>query len=124
MPGSQTVNIPEGAWDAHIHVFEPERFAYGLPCSYTPKGAALKEYPFSFKRITNNSVVQATVQGHGPEPLLAVLDNNAKPAPCTGVRGLTFLDPTTSSDAELDALYAAGVRGVRLHEVKWGTWRR
>ncbi|KAK9425589.1 putative Amidohydrolase-related domain-containing protein [Seiridium unicorne] len=117
MPESQTVNIPEGAWDAHIHVFEPERFAYGLPRSYTPKGAALKEYPFSFIRTTNILGVQATVQGHGPEPLLAVLDDNAKPVPYTGVRGLTTLDPTTSSDAELDALHAAG---VRLHEVKWG----
>ncbi|KAK9791321.1 putative Amidohydrolase-related domain-containing protein [Seiridium cardinale] len=120
MPESQTVNIPEGAWDTHIHVFEPERFAYGLPRSYTPKGAALKEYPFSFTKATNILVVQATVQGHGPEPLLAVLDDNEKPAPCTGVRGLTTLDPITSSDAELDALHAAGVRGVRLHEVKWG----
>ncbi|KAK6088991.1 hypothetical protein SCUP234_00195 [Seiridium cupressi] len=59
-------------------------------------------------------LVQATVQGHGPEPLLAVLDNNAKPAPCTGVRGLTILDPTTSSDAELDALYAAGTSADRV----------
>lgn len=120
MSDSQTINIPEGAWDTHIHVFEPDKFPYGLPRSYTPKAAALNEYPFSATKATNILVVQATVQGHGSEPLLAALDGGAKPSACTGVRGLTTVDPVTASDAELDALHAAGVRGVRLHEVKWG----
>lgn len=101
-------------------MFEPDRFPYGLPRSYTPKAAALKDYPFSATKATKILVVQATVQGHGPEPLLAALDDSAKPAACAGIRGLTTVDPATASDAELDALHAAGVRGVRLHEVKWG----
>ncbi|ETS74677.1 hypothetical protein PFICI_13161 [Pestalotiopsis fici W106-1] len=119
MADAQNVDLPEGAWDTHIHVFEPERFPYGLPRSYTPKAAALRDYPFGTTKATNIVVVQATVQGHGAGPLLSALGEGV-PATCTGVRGLTTVDPTAASDAELDALHAAGVRGVRMHEVKWG----
>ncbi|KAH8670793.1 hypothetical protein BX600DRAFT_537109 [Xylariales sp. PMI_506] len=112
--------VPKGAWDTHIHVFDPDAFPYGVPRSYTPKAAALAEYPFSATGATNILVVQATVQGRGSEPLLAALKEDSKPQACTSVRGLTTVNLTTVSDAELDALNAAGVRGVRMHEVKWG----
>jgi predicted TIM-barrel fold metal-dependent hydrolase len=112
--------VPPDAWDTHIHVFDPDAFPYGTPRSYTPKAAVLKEYPFQTIHATNIMVVQATVQGNTPAPLLDALGANSKPPPCTGVRGLTTVDATTASDAELDALHSAGVRGVRMHEIKWG----
>lgn len=112
--------IPQGAWDTHIHVFEPDLHPYGLPRSYTPKAAALGEYPFATTGAANIVVVQATVQGHGAGPLLSALDAARAPEQCGTVRGLTTVDPVAASDAELDALHAAGVRGVRMHEVKWG----
>lgn len=120
MTSEDGFQVPEGAWDTHIHVFEPDRFPYGVPRSYTPKAAALSAYPFSVTSASNIVVVQATVQGHSPDPLLAILDEGSRPAPCTAVRGLTTVDPSVASDAELDALDAAGVRGFRMHEVKWG----
>jgi predicted TIM-barrel fold metal-dependent hydrolase len=120
MVDNQIIDVPQDAWDTHIHVFEPDRFPYSLPRSYTPKAAALNAYPFSTTQATNILVVQATVQGHDAGPLIAALDEEARPTTCASVRGLTTVDPKTASDAELDALHAAGVRGIRLHEVKWG----
>ncbi|KAH8878962.1 hypothetical protein GQ53DRAFT_673077 [Thozetella sp. PMI_491] len=111
--------IPAGAWDTHIHVFEPEKFPYGLPRSYTPKAATLHEYPFGKTRCDSIVIVQATVQGHAADPLRSVL-NAPLPTGCTKVRGLCTVDLDTVSDKELDDLHAAGVRGFRLHEVSWG----
>ena len=112
--------VPPDAWDTHIHIFDPESFPYGTPRSYTPKKALLNEYPFETTTCANLVVVQATVQGHSAEPLLATLDGNGKPDQCTHIRGICTVDPTTISDGELDALHAAGVRGVRMHEMSWG----
>lgn len=109
-----------GHWDTHIHVFDPESFPYGIPRSYTPKPALLAEYPFTTTKCANILVVQATVQGRSAEPLLAILNEKTHPQACSVVRGLTTIDPAEASDEELDALHAAGVRGVRYHEVSWG----
>ncbi|KAI0141231.1 hypothetical protein GGR57DRAFT_487613 [Xylariaceae sp. FL1272] len=114
------VAVPPDAWDTHIHVFDPVNFPYGIPRSYTPKAAALEEYPHEQTGCSKILVVQATVQGHSPGPLLATLATKSRAASCTTVRGLATIDPLQTSDAELDSLHAAGVRGVRLHEVSWG----
>ncbi|KAF3765597.1 hypothetical protein M406DRAFT_256838 [Cryphonectria parasitica EP155] len=110
-----------GHWDTHIHVFDPDAYPYGTPRSYTPKPAHLAEYPFAETTCSNIVIVQATVQGHSAEPLLAALsDEKAKPRDCSVIRGLCTIDPNNASEEELNALHEAGVRGVRLHEVSWG----
>lgn len=117
---SNTGNIvPADAWDTHIHVFDPEAFPYGTPRSYTPKPALLKDYPVSTTGCRNLVIVQATVQGKSPEPLLADLTNKTL-VPLTKLRGLCTIDVSSVSDDELDSLHAAGVRGVRMHEISWG----
>jgi predicted TIM-barrel fold metal-dependent hydrolase len=111
--------VPADAWDTHIHVFDPDNFPYDPKRSYTPKPALVAEYPFSTTGCKNIVVVQATVQGHSPNPLLADLGN--KPAQATNIRGLCTIElsPETS-DAELDTLHAAGVRGIRMSTMTWG----
>ncbi|KAH8903836.1 amidohydrolase 2 [Coniochaeta sp. PMI_546] len=110
--------VPPDAWDTHIHVFDPEHFPYSTNRSYTPKPALITEYPFSTTGCKNIVVVQATVQGHSPNPLLADLGNKSTPA--TNIRGLCTIDLSETSDAELDTLHAAGVRGVRMSTMTWG----
>lgn len=112
--------VPPDAWDTHIHIFDPESFPYGLPRSYTPKAAALEEYPFQITNCTNILVVQATVQGTDPAPLLDAISENGSGHKRASLRGLTTADLSKLSEAELDRLQSAGVRGVRMHEMSWG----
>jgi predicted TIM-barrel fold metal-dependent hydrolase len=110
--------VPEGAWDTHTHVFDPENFPYPEPRSYTPKPAQIAEYPRDITGCTGVVVVHASVQGSSPAALVDTL----KKAKDTGLtlRGLATIDVNKITDTELDELHAAGVRGARLHEMSWG----
>ncbi|KAJ5618349.1 amidohydrolase 2 [Penicillium herquei] len=111
--------VPEGGWDTHIHVFDPNKFPYAVPRSYTPQSAQIVEYPTSTTGCKNIVIVQASMQGVSPAPLLDTLARQNEMNGYT-LRGLTTIDPALITDAELDALHAAGVRGARLHEMSWG----
>lgn len=112
--------VPEGAWDTHIHVFDPDRFPYAVPRRYTPQAASLAAYPKAAGTgCTNIVVVHASMQGRSVAPLLDVLCRQETDPQVRGrfvLRGLTSLDPDVVTDDELDALHEAGVRGCRLHE--------
>ena len=110
--------VPAGAWDTHTHVFDPVNFPYPTARSYTPKAAQITEYPSNFTGCTCVVVVHASVQGTSPAALVDTL-GKAQAAGLT-LRGLATIDINTITDAELDALHAAGVRGARLHEMSWG----
>jgi predicted TIM-barrel fold metal-dependent hydrolase len=110
--------VPEGAWDTHIHVFDPVNFPFPSPRSYTPKPAQISEYPSGYTGCAGVVIVHASVQGSSPAALVDTL----KKQKATGLilRGLATIDVNTITDAELDDLHAAGVRGARLHEMSWG----
>jgi len=111
--------VPKGAWDTHTHVFDPEKWPYPTPRSYTPKAAQISEYPFGLTGCKNIVVVHASVQGASPAPLVDTL-NKQKSMPGVTLRGLATIDVDTITDAELDQLHSVGVRGARLHEMAWG----
>ena len=111
--------VPEGAWETHTHVFDPKSFPYAIPRSYTPKEAAIQDYPVSLTGCKNIVIVHASVQGSSPAPLVATL-NKQKTMPGIRLRGLATIDVNNITDEELDELHKAGVRGARLHEMAWG----
>ncbi|OOF96865.1 hypothetical protein ASPCADRAFT_168031 [Aspergillus carbonarius ITEM 5010] len=111
--------IPSNAWDTHIHVFDPDSFPYAVPRSYTPKAAQMAEYPTAVTGCRKIVIVHASMQGVSPAPLVDTLSKQSR-MPGYTLRGLATIDPHTITDAELDALHAAGVRGARLHEMAWG----
>jgi predicted TIM-barrel fold metal-dependent hydrolase len=104
-------DVPRGACDCHVHVFDPARFPYFSERVYTPPEATAADLldlqtALHFDRVV---IVQPSVYG---------VDNS-----CTldGVRKLgararavAVIDASTSA-AALDAMQAAGVRGVRLN---------
>lgn len=106
--------LPEGAWDAHCHVFGPASvFPYAGDRSYTPPDA-----PFETLRslhdhlgFSRGVIVQASCHGTDNR---AMLDTIARSE--GRYRGVAIVNGT-ESDKQLAALDAGGVRGVRFNFV-------
>ncbi|NIW23670.1 MAG: amidohydrolase family protein [Gammaproteobacteria bacterium] len=114
-PSRPAFIAPPGAVDAHCHVFGPgDLFPYAPQRKYTPCDAsrqqlvALREH-LGFSR---NVVVQATCHGTDNRALVDALVNSGGT-----MRGVASVAPDVS-DAELEELDTAGVRGVRFNFVK------
>jgi 2-pyrone-4,6-dicarboxylate lactonase len=106
---------PPGAVDAHCHVFGPQaQFPFSAKAKYLPEDAgpdmlfALRDH-LGFSR---NVIVQASC--HGTDNA-ATLDAIAKSE--GKARGVAVVDPAIT-DAELTALHAGGMRGVRFNFLK------
>lgn len=114
-PSKPEFKVPEGAIDAHCHVFGPaERFPYHPKRKYTPCDApkeslfALRDY-LGFQR---NVIVQASCHGTDNAALIDALETAG-----TLARGVAVVDPAITED-ELQAMDKAGVRAVRFNFVK------
>jgi 2-pyrone-4,6-dicarboxylate lactonase len=114
-PTRPTYAPPPGAVDAHCHVFGPaDVFPYAPERKYTPCDAP-KEKLFAlrdFLGFSRNVIVQATCHGADNRALVDALRASNGLA-----RGIATVKATVS-DAELQALDQAGVRGVRFNFVK------
>lgn len=106
---------PLGAVDAHCHVFGPAAvFPYAPQRKYTPCDAP-KEKLFAlrdFLGFARNVIVQATCHGNDNRALVDALEHSGGLA-----RGVASVGPEVT-DAELQAMHATGVRGVRFNFVK------
>lgn len=107
--------LPEGAVDAHCHVFGPgDDFPYAPERKYTPCDAG-KDALFALRDhlgFARNVVVQATCHGADNRAMIdALIHSNGK------ARGVATVKPDIS-EAELLAMHEAGVRGVRFNFVK------
>ena len=106
---------PAGAVDAHCHVFGPgDVFPYAPERKYTPCDAP-KEKLFAlrdFLGFERNVIVQATCHGADNRALVDALEASGGKA-----RGVATVREDIS-EAELERLDKAGVRGVRFNFVK------
>ena len=114
-PSKPQFVLPDGAVDAHCHVFGPgAEFPYAPERKYTPCDAskrqlyALRDH-LGFAR---NVVVQATCHGADNRAMVDALQHSGGKA-----RGVATVKRSVS-DAELQAMHDAGVRGVRFNFVK------
>jgi len=114
-PSQPRFRLPPGAVDAHCHVFGPgAEFPYAPERKYTPCDAG-KQQLFALRDdlgFARNVIVQATCHGSDNAALLDALR-----AARGRARGVVTLKRGVS-DAELQAMHAAGVRGVRFNFVK------
>jgi 2-pyrone-4,6-dicarboxylate lactonase len=114
-PSRPRFRLPQGAVDAHCHVFGPgAQFPYAPERKYTPCDASKAEL-FALRDhlgFARNVIVQATCHGADNRALIDALEhaNGRARGVATVKRGVT--------DGELQALHAAGVRGVRFNFVK------
>jgi len=114
-PSKPVFQLPAGAVDAHCHVFGPgDLFPYAPERKYTPCDAskdqlwALRD----FLGFSRNVIVQATCHGADNRAMVDALLHSGGRA-----RGVATVKRSVT-DAELQALDQAGVRGVRFNFVK------
>lgn len=114
-PSTPRFKLPAGAVDAHCHVFGPgNEFPYAPERKYTPCDASRHQL-FALRDklgFARNVIVQATCHGTDNRALVDALKHSNDMA-----RGIATIDLKTT-DAELQALHAAGVRGTRFNFVK------
>jgi 2-pyrone-4,6-dicarboxylate lactonase len=114
-PSKPAFVLPPGAVDAHCHVFGPgDVFPYAPQRKYTPCDAG-KAQLFAlrdFLGFSRNVIVQATCHGADNRALVDALRSAHGRA-----RGVATVRDTVT-DAQLQAMHEAGVRGVRFNFVR------
>lgn len=119
MPSSYLASSPgfvagPGAVDCHIHIVGPQdRYPFAASRSYAAPPATVQDYVSVAKvlGIDHAVVIQPSFYGTDNSCLLDTLQ-----ATDGNWRGVAVVDAGTS-DAELEKLHAAGVRGTRLNLV-------
>ncbi len=103
--------VPQGACDCHVHTFDPQHFPYSPSRPYTPEPVSVNELQSLHKalHISRVIVVQTTVYGTDNS---GALDAMKKLGP--RARGVAVIDEKIS-DAALDEMDRAGIRGIRLN---------
>jgi predicted TIM-barrel fold metal-dependent hydrolase len=106
---------PPGACDAHCHVFGPaERFPYAPDRAYTPPDAPFEALQALHRILGIERAVIVHASCHGTD-MAVTLDAIAR---ANGAyRGVAVVRGDVT-DAELEALHAGGIRGVRFNFVK------
>lgn len=114
-PKKPAFRLPDGAVDAHCHVFGPAaQFPFAPERKYTPCDAG-KEALFALRDhlgFARNVIVQATCHGRDNRAMLDAIAHSQGRA-----RGVASVGPEITL-AELRALHEGGVRGVRFNFVR------
>ncbi len=119
MPGlPPRLKPPPGAWDTHLHVFDP-RFPVRPDTVFQPPVATARDYQAVQRRLGTERALVVQSSAHGTDHA-GLLDAIATLGP--GARGIGMVDAAVS-DAELRRLTAGGVRGARFLMVPGGVLR-
>lgn len=108
--GRTSVDVPPGACDCHVHVYD-RRFPAIPGARLQPPDASVDDYRRLQQRTGCERVVFVTPSTYGSDnrPMCEALAAYGE-----GARGIAVIDSATS-DAQLDAMHAAGVRGIRMN---------
>src|SRR5215471_7985252 len=110
--GTVSFLMPAGATDCHAHIFcDAKAFPMSAGRSYTPDQALVPEYVALARRLNVERVVliQPSIYGTDNTCMLAAMRELGFRA-----RGIAVVDEKTA-DAELDSMFRAGVRGIRIN---------
>jgi predicted TIM-barrel fold metal-dependent hydrolase len=104
--------VPPGACDCHTHVFgDPARFPFAAGRTYTPEPASIDEMRKLHRALHTARVVIVQPSVYGTDNACTV-DALRQLAP--HARGIAVIDARTS-DAALDEMQRAGIRGIRIN---------
>ena len=105
-------DVPPGGCDCHVHVFgDPKKYPFFAGRTYTPPVASVDELRqlLAALRLERVVIVQPSVYGTDNSCTL-----DGMRALGSRARGVAVIDDKTT-DAELDAMGKAGIRGIRLN---------
>jgi predicted TIM-barrel fold metal-dependent hydrolase len=107
------MEVPAGAADCHVHVFDGARFPFAAKRSYTPGPATVNDLRAHLDGlgIGRTVLVQPSVYGTDNRCLLDALRQLGPEV----ARAIAVVDPAVVSDQELAALTGAGVVGLRIN---------
>jgi len=104
-------DIPNGACDCHVHVFDPTRFPYDKERIYTPPKASLDDLRSLQAALAFDRVVIVAPSVYGIDNACTI-DAVRQLGACA--RGVVVIGKSVTA-AELDDMTEVGVRGVRLN---------
>ncbi len=105
-------DVPKGACDCHVHIFGPDdRFPFAPDRKYTPPNASIADLNALHKALHIDRVVVVHPSPYGADNACTV---DAVRQMGARARGVAVIDDRTS-EAELDAMHEAGIRGVRVN---------
>ncbi|MGP0093977.1 MAG: amidohydrolase family protein [Xanthobacteraceae bacterium] len=103
--------LPRGACDSHVHVFDPANFPYAAGRLYTPAAASVAQLLKLQRGLHLERVVVVNPSVYGTDNTCTV-DAVRRMGP--RARGIAVIDKATPR-AALDEMAAAGIRGARLN---------
>ncbi|HWX71169.1 MAG TPA: amidohydrolase family protein [Xanthobacteraceae bacterium] len=105
-------DLPSGACDCHTHIFgDPQKFPFFAGRVYTPEPASPEEMAALHKSLHIERVVIVTPSVYGTDNSATLYGMKARGATA---RGVAVIDDKTP-ESELDAMNAAGIRGIRIN---------
>src|SRR5215475_6961748 len=105
-------DVPEHACDCHTHIHgDVEKFPFFAGRVYTPEPASPEEMSALHKALHMERVVIVTPSVYGTDNSATLFGMKARGATA---RGVAVIDDRTS-EADIDAMQAAGFRGIRLN---------
>jgi predicted TIM-barrel fold metal-dependent hydrolase len=118
-PGTQVnFEVPAGAVDCHTHIHgDPEKFPMFAGRVYTPESASPEEMAALHKALGIQRVVIVTPSVYGTDNSATLFGIKARGP---DARGVAVIDDKTT-ESELDAMHAAGIRGIRVNLATAGT---
>ena len=105
-------DVPAGAVDCHTHIHgDPAKFPFFSGRVYTPEPASPEEMAALHRALHIQRVVIVTPSVYGTDNSATLFGMKARGH---NARGIAVIDDKTT-EAELDAMGKAGIRGVRLN---------
>jgi predicted TIM-barrel fold metal-dependent hydrolase len=105
-------DVPAGAVDCHTHIHgDPAKFPFFSGRVYTPELASPEEMAALHRALHIQRVVIVTPSVYGTDNSATLFGMKARGK---DARGIAVIDDKTT-EAQLDAMGAAGIRGVRLN---------
>src|SRR4029453_197820 len=109
---SVNFEVPAGACDCHTHIHgDQAEFPMFPGRGYTPEAALPEEMAQLHKALRMQRVVIVTPSIYGTDNRATLWGMKARG---NDARGVAVVDERTT-EAELDAMQGAGIRGVRIH---------
>jgi predicted TIM-barrel fold metal-dependent hydrolase len=104
--------VPPNACDCHTHIFgDPKQYPLWSGRSYTPETALPAEMSALHRTLHLTRVVIVTPSVYGTDNSATLFGIKARGA---SARGVAVIDDRTT-ERDLDAMDAAGIRGIRLN---------